>query len=106
MKNLTDFRKTVETGLDPRLIFRLSLVLFKPPWERLPWRKLFGRRGVLACDRRDPAAQRSFVCFIDAGDFRSAKDLRTSLFFHLMKATTFNFYLAICSLLQNKFNIL
>ena len=28
MKNLTDFRKTVETGLDPRLIFRLSLVLF------------------------------------------------------------------------------
>ena len=36
MKNLTDFRKTVETGLDLRLIFRLSLVLFKPPWERLP----------------------------------------------------------------------
>ena len=46
------------------------------------------------------------VCFIDAGDFRSAKDLRTSLFCHLMTTTTFNFYLAICSLLQNKLNIL
>ena len=27
MKNLTDFRKTVETGVDPRLIRRLYLAM-------------------------------------------------------------------------------